>query len=147
MYQLITEQEMEDFLFNQQFKKMSIEGTYENVYGRRLRKDLSLRIYSTIENGYSRKSGKDAIRCVLFWMSPKNEIKLVGVEKKVLRVVNWRENLKNRIEDWEEMLGPSCDFCKSPTVLRKNKKNKNKFFSCVNYPNCSFTKNISNERK
>lgn len=145
MYQSITEKEMENFLFPLKFQKMTIPGTFENVYGRRLRKDLSFRIYSTIEGGLSRQSGKDAIRCVLFWMSPEGEIKIVGTEKKVLRVPTWKDNLSKRIINWTEMLGPICEKCNSPTTLRKNKKTKNKFYGCVNYPTCSFTKNV-NER-
>lgn len=118
------------------FHRMELEGTNELVYGLRVGKNLTLRVYSTIEGGVARNCGSDAIRCVLFWRNKEGKSKIIGMQKKVLRVKNWRDNLKSRIDNWEDMKGPNCPKCLSPTVKRKNKVNKNEFFGCCNYPNC-----------
>jgi hypothetical protein len=109
--------------------------------------DVTLRVYSTLENGVARDNGKDAIRCVLFWKSPDGEIKLMGVEKKVLRIETWRDNLSKRINGWEEMMGPTCPLCKSPMTKRKNRANKHEFYSCIQYPVCKSTVPIGDKNE
>lgn len=128
------------------FHKIEIQGTYENVYGMRVAPNITLRIYSTLEGGFARDNGKDAIRCVLFWKSPEDEIKLIGVEKKVLRIETWRDNLGKRINEWKDMMGPSCPLCKSPMTKRKNRTNKNEFYGCVQYPTCKSTIPIGDKK-
>jgi len=122
------------------FYRISIEGTRELVYAKKVGEDMSLRIYSTVENGLSRPKGTDAIRVVLFWKEEADSVpKLIGMERKVLRVEGWRNNLLERIKTWHEMLGPDCRQCKSPTVYRKGRGKNSYFFGCVKYPECRGT--------
>jgi len=130
---------------NWKFHHIELQGVYENVYGMVVAPNVTLRIYSTIERGVSRDNGTDAIRCVLFWRSPEGEIKLIGMEKKVLRIASWRENLRKRIEGWSELMGPDCPTCNSPMARRKNRSTKSEFFGCVQYPVCKGTRKIDNE--
>lgn len=121
------------------FHRLQLQGTNENVYGMTVAPNITLRIYSTVENGVARENGTDAIRCVLFWRSSEGDIKLIGVEKKVLRIETWRDNLSKRIAEWTEMVGPKCPACSSPMAKRKNRTNKSYFYSCVQYPICKST--------
>lgn len=90
---------------------------------------------STIENGISRELGKDAIR--LFFMAENSEGKLVPIGKstRTHRMANWRTHLANKINDWKNMLGPCCNKCGSPTVLKKPKGRQTwkEFYGCIEY--------------
>ena len=59
----------------------------------------------------------------------------VGGSKRVHRVKGWKVNLQNRIDNWEELLGPLCPICGAPTVLREPKRGQtwNPFYSCARY--------------
>jgi hypothetical protein len=99
-----------------------------------------MRIYSGINpNGQSRIVGKDAIRVYLFSRDDKGCIFKVGGSKRVHRVMGWKENLAQRIQDWKNNLGPSCPLCKSPTVLKEPGKGKSwkPFYGCCHFPACS----------
>lgn len=124
-------------LFPNGFYRLPVEGTYETVYATRVKDSLTLRIYSTIQNGQSREKGADAIRLTL-WYRPSKDVppKLVGTQKKLLRVESWRDNLSKRFDEWETMVGPSCPVCGCPTAERKNKVTKKKFYGCVDFPAC-----------
>jgi len=160
-YQQISCEEFEEFLGvgdngkpasnaewnkNWKFHHIDLQGVYENVYGMIVAPNITLRIYSTIERGVSRENGTDAIRCILFWKSPEGEIKLIGMEKKVLRIATWRQNLRKRIESWSELMGPDCPVCNSPMARRKNRTTKNDFYSCCQYPVCKSTLSCNNPR-
>ena len=152
-YKEITQREMEDFLQvggdgkprdkfvtasgSFRFFRLELLGTIELVYGARLNEFLTLRIYTTIIPGsQSRPYGTDAIRTVLFWRDkPDAKVMLIGVQKKVLRTTGWRSSLKDRIDGWKDMLGPNCN-CGAPTVERKGKLQRQKFFGCALWPNC-----------
>jgi hypothetical protein len=152
-YTNITKAEMEEFLeigadgkplVPTGWYPLSIKGTYELVYGRLVRHDITLRIYSAINpSGFSRAKGSDAIRVCLFWKEHKlAEPKLIGVEKRVHRVAGWRKNLYDRILNWEELMGPVCP-CGAPTVNRTGPRGD--FFGCVRWPQCP--KNPKKEMK
>lgn len=147
-YVEISHQEMRDFLgvgFNDKplpdspwkFYKLDLDGVYEEVYGWRVKENITLRIYTSISHGISREKGKDAIRCILFFKDHTGKITLCGSEKKVLRVKGWKKNLAQRIENWQEFLGPTCPACQSPMVKRKNNKSKSFFYGCCMYPVCN----------
>jgi len=140
----IKQQEMDDFFEVGEngsptgelgFYRISLVGTTELVYAKRVRPDISLRVYSTIQNGVSREKGADAVRVILFWRGDRNsEPRLIGSERKLLRVKGWEDRLRLRIQNWTEMLGSPCDKCGAHTVLRI--KDKKKFFGCIHYPKC-----------
>lgn len=135
-----------DWNKNWKFWHLDLQGVFEHTYGMIVAPNITLRIFSSIDinTGESRPEGEDAIRCTLFWKNPASgEIKAIGSTKKVLRMQNWRTNLRKRIEGWEKMIGPNCPDCQSPMVRRKNRQNKNEFYGCVNYPNCRGTSSIN----
>jgi len=140
-YYPISEAEMSEFLVAQGFQPVSLPGTLELVWGKIVRRGscvCSLRVYSGINpNGASRDVGKDAIRVTLHWRDAGGVIQKVGGSKRVHRVRGWRDNLQNRIDKWEEALGPPCPKCAAPMVQRTVKKdgpNKGKkFWSCVTW--------------
>jgi len=134
-YYNISLQEMEDFLKPQDFLPLDLPNTIETVFAKRVG-DFSLRIYTGINpNGNSREKGKDAIRATLWWRENDDyQPKIVGNEKRVHRVKGWKKNLQNRIDNWEEMVGPSCNLCGAPTKQRKGKYGE--FYGCIRYPAC-----------
>lgn len=123
------------------FFRIQVPGYKELVYSRMADKEanISLRILSTIENGFARDKGEDAIRVQLWWReNDKAEPKLIGTEKSVKRIATWRDNLAERIEMWDDMLGPICK-CGAPTNRRKRRNTpagEGYFYGCVKWPNC-----------
>jgi hypothetical protein len=141
-YEAIGYDEMRQFLSERGFRRIDLEGTKEDVYGRRVDRDgmdLSLRVYTSVKDGIARDCGKDAIRVCIFWRDPDNEIRLIGIKKRVNRISTWRKNLANRLDNWEELIGPRCVMCGSPMVLRSSKHGK--FWGCSTYPYCDHTEN------
>lgn len=134
----ISQNEMAQFLESQGFKPMSIAGTIERVWGKRINHEdlmLSMRVYTGINpDGNSREVGKDAIRVELYWRDGE-EVMRIGGTKRVNRVHNWRANLQSRINHWMEMLGPRCPKCNRPTVLREPSKGQKwqPFYGCVGF--------------
>ncbi|RDJ34991.1 MAG: hypothetical protein DWQ19_09155 [Crenarchaeota archaeon] len=144
-YTDITADEMHEFLTSKGFSEISIPGTIERVYGKRVRQDdlqLSLRVYTGVVGKHSREAGADAIRVALFMRKPSGEIVKLGGSKRVHRVQNWRINLAKRIEDWlSYMPEHKCDKCGMPMVVRTSKNGK--FLGCSGYPNCRVTRKIN----
>lgn len=143
-FHAITAAEMAAFLEPQGFTKMTLPGTIEIVYGKRVdnaRFKLSLRVYTGIVSDTSREVGEDAIRVTLFMFNPqtKQPVKLGG-SKRVHRVKGWAKNLQDRINNWQEYLGEPCS-CGYPMVVREGKNGK--FLGCSNYPNCRLTKSVT----
>jgi hypothetical protein len=101
-----------------------------------------LRIYSGIlSDGNSRPVGKDAIRLVLFTKNSEGKILRICGDKRVNRVENWRNNLHERITNWQTFFPKeNCCKCGSVLVVRKNKTTK--FLGCSEYPKCKFTKSL-----
>lgn len=137
-YVMIHRDEMVKFLEARGFSLLSPETTRELVYGKRVRRDLTLRIYTSIVNDAVREVGADAIRCVLmFRENPKDKPCIAGKSRRVHRVEGWRKNLDARISYWEQALGPICPKCSAPTVERKGKHGD--FFGCIKFPGCNGT--------
>jgi hypothetical protein len=140
-YYNISLEEMDSFLRSHHFVEMNIRGTIELVYGKIVKigkHALSLRIYTGINpSGESRPKGTDAIRVQLYYMY-NNIPTLVGKTIKCLRVKNWRNNLLNAIEKYENNF-KICPVCNFPMVERVNKTTGEKFWGCVTWhqTNCS----------
>src|ERR1700748_2570869 len=65
----ITRPQMHEFMTENGFLPLALEGVYELVYGRRIPHEkwpLTLRVYTGIVGEDSRKCGRDAIRVDLF---------------------------------------------------------------------------------
>lgn len=143
-YVNVTQQEMENHLFPQEFTPLSLPGTVELVYSKRVDRDgmmLSLRVFTGINpGGNSRKVGEDAIRVQIVWRQGDGTVRIVGGSRRVHRVKGWRKNLQNRIDSWQEQLGPSCPECSAPMVERKGRKGV--FWGCSRWPDCKRTMNI-----
>ena len=145
-YVMIQRKEMVDFLEGRGFKLLSFDDIQELIYGKRVRHDLSLRIYTSIVEEGARGVGSDAIRCTLMYRDPTTkQIYPVGKNRHVHRVKGWKKNLDNRINNWEQALGPVCTQCKSLMVKRHSSKTSNGFWGCITYPNCKGTKSLDNE--
>lgn len=133
---------MTAFLTPKGFQIITVPGTKEIVFGKRVPHNLplTLRVYTGIEpTGVSRGVGEDAIRVSLFWRNANGEIKKAGGSKRVHRVINWKANLQNRLDNWNQ------DFilcaCGAPMVERKGSKGS--FLGCCNYPICKNTRQIA----
>lgn len=147
-YQNISKNEMENFLVPLGFRQITLSNTKEIVYAKRLTHtlQLSLRVYTGINpDGNSRESGSDAIRVNLFWRNNLGEIKNAGGSKRVHRVLGWKANLKNRLDNWDQDF-ITCPNCGAPMVERENKAKGSKFLGCCNYPICKTTKPLVDER-
>ena len=145
-YVNITETEMDQFLAAQGFYRISLEGTVELVYGKRVKQDdlqLTLRVYTGIDpSGHSRDIGTDAIRVHLFMRAKDDRIIKLNGSKRVHRVAGWKNNLQNRIDNWLEYLPKhKCEKCGLPMVPRKSKRGP--FLGCAGYPNCHNTRAIN----
>lgn len=98
-YTDIRKDEMVDHLTAQGFKEIQLPGTSEMVMGKILKKNVCLRVYTTIARGsQSRDVGKDAIRCTVFYRRVDGEVRMWFGAKRVHRVKNWKTNLDARIQ-------------------------------------------------
>tara|TARA_Y100000034_G_C6896007_1_gene413095 strand:- start:2529 stop:3002 length:474 start_codon:yes stop_codon:yes gene_type:complete len=146
-YYNISEQEMDDFMSQNGFQRISVPGTYELVYAKRVDQGdlaLSLRVYSGIsQSGKSRAVGKDAMRVALFWRRPDGEVVQVGSGPHMKRIQTWAKNLQKRLDNWLDLLPKdNCPKCGSPLTIRKNRNQGTQFLGCANYPNCDYTRGI-----
>ena len=161
-YYAVSQTELEDLLIPMGFKQVSVRGTRELVYGKRVDQDglkLTLRVYTGIEpTGVSRDVGDDAMRVNLFLGTPIGydterkkttwEVMKLGGSKRVHRIApsasnpeGWRKNLRDRINGWIDYLPQDkCDKCGMPMIPREGKNGK--FLSCAGYPRCRNTRNI-----
>jgi len=118
----------------------------ELVYGKRQNSNgmpFSIRVYTGINKygGESREKGKDAIRVEVHYKDESGKPQRLGGSKRVHRTQNWRDNLRQRIVEWEQTIAttkigptPICPVCKEPAVRRKGKNGM--FWGCRNYPRC-----------
>ena len=152
----ITIKEMDAFLRAKGFVPINLPRAIEAVYAKRVNRDglaLSLRVYTGINpDGNSRARGKDAIRVQVFWRKPNTDapenapeqerfsIVSIGGSRRAHRVAGWKDNLTERIDHWEECLGPQCPRCHKPMMERKGPRGS--FWGCSDYPTCRGTRNI-----
>ena len=145
-YTNVTQEELEEYLLPQGFKKLTVPGTTELVYGKRVDRDglqLTLRVYTGIApSGNSRGVGEDAMRVTLFMRIDTGKIVMLGGSKRVHRVAGWKKNLQARLDGWEDGLPDrKCSQCGYPMVRRDSKRGE--FYGCCRYPECRHTENIA----
>ena len=134
----ITKEEMSSLVEPWGFSLISLPNTRELVWAKTRPDGVQMRVYSGINpTGESREKGSDAIRVELYWTLGENELVRIGGSKRVHRVKGWRDNLKQRMTAWKELLGPPCPKCSAPTVERTVKKEGpnqgKKFWSCCTW--------------
>ena len=150
-YYPISLKEMEEFLEPKGFKRIDLGPAIRevvlakgmsilDVWGNRI--PLSLRIYTSISIDYNgaRDVGKDAIRVCLFAKVRDKTVMIIG-DKRVNRVENWKNNLQDRLNKWEEGL-TRCPNCNWPMAKRKRHFDGKEFWGCVCYPECKGIRNI-----
>jgi len=131
-YQPISEVEMREFLGNQGFTEIKLQGCQEMVMGKVVRKGnhpVCLRVYTSISHGAGRDVGEDAIRVALVTKDEKGGILSFGRSRRVYRVEGWKANLQDRLDTWEANLGPQCPKCGAWMALRKGKNGE--FWGCT----------------
>lgn len=133
----ITADEMNKFMAERKFRRMTIPGTVELVFGKIVNigeHRLSLRVYTGINpSGESRAKGTDAIRVQLYFMHD-GEPAPVGKSQMVKRITTWEKNLDAAIarhSDAEHFR--ICEACGNPLVERETRDGKRKFWGCVTY--------------
>ena len=131
---IISRQDMHDFLTERGFTLIpNLPRTKELVYGLIVRPGVCLRVYTSVEGERTRDNGEDAIRVCLVTKVGDNIVG-IGSDRRVHRVVGWRKNLADRLENWTDQLGPDCPKCGKPTVRRRSRRGP--FWGCSNYPQC-----------
>lgn len=142
-YTPISAAEMDEFLGSQGWQRLTLPGTVELVYAKRVDVDgleLCARVYSGINpNGQSRDVGADAIRCQVMWRRPDGELRKVASAARVHRVAGWRANLQKRLDGL--VIEGRCPDCGSPMVTRKGPRGK--FQGCAAYPECKHTAQVT----
>lgn len=130
MFVNIAEADMTEFLTKRNFVRMSVERCNEAVYGRDMGRGYTLAVFTGIEDGVSRRKGKDAIRVALIHSG-----QVLTSLPHVKRVATWKENLTERFRNWRTMASDSpCPDCGGLLVLRRSKRGK--FFGCAKWPQC-----------
>lgn len=129
----ITQEEMENFLFDQGFRSICLPNVSELVYAKIVmfyNYTLSLRVYSGINySGNSRERGTDAIRVGLYYKF-EDEIIPVGKSQRVNRIKTWQKNLQIVIDNstYEFRICPRCNH---PMVEKKGKNGL--FWGCATW--------------
>jgi len=133
-YSEITQKEFEDVLTQRGYKFQMVKDSYakENVYLIESNGNF-IKIFSSIENGVSRKVGADAIR-VVAW-DPVSNLPVMSSEARVYRTDGWRENLVTRIEGVNAKMSGAekCKICGGILVERMNSRTKETFMGCLNW--------------
>ncbi len=135
----ITKDQMTEFLESNGFTQIHLEGVDEQVWSKIVKPNLCLRIYTTIQGNKSRSNGRDSIKLCLVSKTPDGQIHGVGKTKRVHRVEGWLNNLQNRLDLWQDLLGPQCS-CGCYMVKRESRIGE--FWGCSDYPHCKQIKNI-----
>ena len=144
-YVNVTKQEMESFLVDYRdgkqldnpggFYRVRPPGYVQAVYAIVVEYygcKLSLRIKTGIEpDGNSPDVGEEAMHVELWWKDGDAQPKRVGTSKRVHRVAGWRENLRKRLDNWQEMAPMICAVCNKPMVQRKGPKGP--FMGCLGW--------------
>lgn len=102
-----------------------------------------MRIWSSINvsNDKARKKGEDAIRLAVLWTET---MEPVLTEKRTNRIGNWKQNLKDKIENIQERQEELqiCSECSSVMVIRESDSG-DKFYGCTGFPNCKNSESIN----
>lgn len=128
-----------------EFEEVQIEGTKELVYASPTPDEkFACMVWSSLDRrtGEARDKGSDAIRVVVKHIDSGQP---VLKEKRTNRIQTWCKNLKKKIENVKSRQDEIefCDECGSLMVIRENSDNGNKFYGCLSYPDCKYTKPVS----
>ena len=139
-FTVIDQTDMAALLIDNNFVKLPpTPGINEEVWTKLVRPNLCLRVYTSIQGTRSRGNGKDSIKVCLVSKTPSGKITGVGSVKRVHRVKGWAANLQNRLDLWQELLGPQCT-CGCWMVARESARGQ--FWGCSNYPICKITRSV-----
>ena len=142
----ITRPEMEAFLTEYRegkgigqpgaFRQLRLEGYTQLVYGIVVEYfgcTMSLRIKTGINpDGNSRDVGDEAMHVELWWRDAENAIPVrVGTSKRLHRVIGWKSNLKDRLENWQDAAPMICAECRRPMKERKGPHGQ--FMGCMGW--------------
>ncbi|REK56918.1 MAG: hypothetical protein DWQ49_09425 [Bacteroidetes bacterium] len=155
-YKAITRGEMTNFLEGMGFEELDransidpkLRGVKERVFSKTVGKNVRLRVFTGIEGEGSRKCGKDAIRCRFFGATRNKNGKVtiapLGGAKRVHRVMGWKDNLTNRLDEMSQKIPQMvpCPICGS-IMVRREGKHFDAFLGCSQFPNCKGTREIS----
>lgn len=144
-YERIDEEEMAEFLPDVA-EEVEVRNTEEKVYELPLPSDdLSIRVFTTLQDGQGRDLGADAIRTVIWSETADGPI---GGEKKTLRIQTWRKNLREKIENlysnWRNWDHGECPECENG-VLCEREGQYGKFLACSEWNGgrgCEHTENL-----
>ena len=145
-YTRISGDDMNTFLIDQGFEEIdhprAHERVYDKLYGRGPEGgQLIIRVYTSIVKDEARDLGKDAIRVVPLYLHPTLGDFPMSRQKRVHRVLGWRNNLEKRIETAEASApGPVLDSNGKPMRLRRNRKSGDYFWGSIDYPANTETK-------
>lgn len=131
-------------------ERARVPGVNEAVYDLPLPADgLTIRVFSTIQDGAGRDRGADAIRCVI-WNHAADEP--VGGRRKTLRIGTWRKNLRAKIEDlyasWREHEHGACPECLNGVLVERapsGPQDWDPFLACSEWDGgdgCEHTENL-----
>lgn len=95
MFVEISEKEFDGFMLPLGYNPISLAFTNEKVYERELGNNIVIRVFSTLEDGYTREVGRDAIRVCLV---DKEKDRGLGKAKKTLRTGNNPKDVFNRLK-------------------------------------------------
>jgi len=146
-YKRINKAEFEDCLAKTdlQFQTVDYDWTGELIYEAYSKDEtFTIRVYSSLSkhSGAARDKGSDAIRVVLLHTESGQPLMK---NKRVHRIQTFCKNLRQRIRKVVDSKGnlQYCPICDGLMVIRTNKKNNNKFYGCLNYPDCTGTRSIN----
>jgi hypothetical protein len=137
-------QEHMDSVFNTEHGWKKCVPVGSEVYYDLVKGVFTIRVYSSIIEGKSRKRGKDAIRVCLL-ANVDNKMKAIRKYPRVNRIATWESNLKRRVmeayNDYKTI--PTCPRCGAPMSKRKNKTTGEEFLGCSRYPLCRSVRSLN----
>lgn len=105
---------------------------------------FTMRVYSSVDkrSDKSREKDSDAIRLTVIHTESGWP---VMSEKRTNRIKTWPKNLKKKIANIKDRKDEVtfCDDCGSIMLIRENKENGDKFYGCIEYPECKNTEPLN----
>ena len=139
----IEQSEFEEFLEGKaRANRIHTPGDTQAVYEIPTPKEnITVRIFSTIENGISQPYGKASIKIVLWHTLQETTI---SEKHRAYRVTGWKANVMNYIKDllqnYKERCFNWCDHCNSP--MMKKEVGLRLYFDCTE---CEHTKQTTTD--
>lgn len=146
-YKRINKAEFEDCLdkTDLHFQVVNYDWTGELIYEAYSKNEtFTIRVYSSLNkhSGAARDKGSDAIRVVLLHTESGRPLMK---NRRVHRIQTFCKNLRQRIRKVVDSKGQLryCPRCDGLMVIRQNNSDGNKFYGCLNYPECEGTRSIN----